>query len=543
MSSHAAHYEERTPSGVEVVAELDAHAREVLTPQSLEFLATLHRRFESERRRRLAARRETQVRLDRGWRPDFPAETAGLRAAQWRVAAPPHDLARRRVEITGPVERKMIINAMNSGADAFMADFEDSNSPTWRNCIEGQRNLRDTVRRTISFVQPASGKRYELAPLTATLLVRPRGWHLDEAHVRVDGQPISASLFDFGLYFFHNARELIANGSGPYFYLPKLESALEARLWNDVFVAAQELCGVPRGTIRATVLIETILAAFELDEILFELREHSAGLNCGRWDYIFSFIKKFALDPAATLPDRWRVTMSAPFLRDYSALVVRTCHRRGAHAIGGMSAFIPVKGDPERNRAAFEQVAADKRLEAENGHDGAWVAHPGLVELVRAQFDAVLEGRPNQLERQRDDVEVSAADLLRAPQGAITERGLRENIRIGVEYLTAWLGGVGCVPLNDLMEDAATAEISRAQVWQWLRHGARLDDGRTVDRALVERCLAEECGALRASLVAAGADPLRHERAHSLFSQITLNPRFEEFLTSSAYRTLLFQGA
>ncbi len=542
MPQSAAHSEEHFPAGVEIIAAPEARARELLTPPALEFLAALHRRFEPERRRRLAARREIQSQLDQGWRPDFPAHSAPLRAAHWRVAPPPADLARRRVEITGPVERKMIINALNSGADAFMADFEDSNAPTWRNVLDGQRNLCDAVRRTISYVHPQSGKRYELASSIATLLVRPRGWHLEEAHLRVDGQPISASLFDFGLFLFHNAHELVARGSGPYFYLPKLESALEARLWNEVFVASQEHLALPRGTIRATVLIETILAAFEMDEILYELREHSAGLNCGRWDYIFSFIKKFALDPNALLPDRFSVTMGAHFLRSYSELVVRTCHRRGAHAIGGMSAFIPVKHDAARNQAAFAQVAADKRREALAGHDGAWVAHPGLVELVRNEFEAVLQGRPHQIERQRDDVDVRAEDLLRTPSGPRTERGLRDNVRIGVEYLGAWLAGVGCVPINDLMEDAATAEISRAQVWQWVRHGARLDDGRVVDRALVEQVLDDECAQLRAQALAAGLDPTHHERARALFAQLTLNPRFEEFLTSSAYRTLLFQG-
>jgi len=539
MPSHPASSANR---GVEFLAELDFVARRILTPQAIAFLAELHRRFEHERRRRLAARRETQNKLDAGWTPDFRADTAAIRTAKWRVPPAPADLQRRRVEITGPVDRKMIINALNSGADVFMADFEDSNSPTWRNAIEGQIHLADAVRRAISFENPSNGKRYELNERTATLVVRPRGWHLDEAHMRVDGQPISASLFDFGLFLFHNAHELVARGSGPYFYLPKLESALEARLWQDVFVAAQELLGIPRGTIRATVLIETILAAFEMDEILYELREHSSGLNCGRWDYIYSYIKKFALRPEMTLPDRWRVTMTAPFLRSYSLLAIRTCHRRGAHAIGGMSAFIPVKHDEARNRAALEQIAADKRREASDGHDGTWIAHPGLVDVARAEFDAVLGERPNQIDRLRDDVVVEAADLLRTPGGTITERGLRDNVRIGVEYLTAWLGGVGCVPLNDLMEDAATAEISRAQVWQWRVHGARLEDGRQVDSALVEQCIEEECAALRAKLVEAGADTTRHERARSLFSAMTLNPRFEEFLTTSAYRTLLFQG-
>jgi malate synthase len=530
------------PRGVELARPLLAGDEALLTRDALEFLAALHRRFEPERRRRLAARRALQSQLDAGWTPNFRADSAAVRAADWRVAPAPHDLERRIVEITGPVERKMIINALNSGADVFMADFEDSNSPTWRNCVEGQRNLSDAVRRTIRHHDAARGKSYELAPRTATLVVRPRGWALDEAHLSVDGQPISASLFDFGLYVFHNARELIARGSGPYFYLPKLESALEARLWNDVFVAAQEHLGLPRGTIRATVLIETILAAFEMDEILYELREHSSGLNCGRWDYIFSYIKKFALRPEMTLPDRWRVTMGESFLRNYSLLVIATCHRRGAHAIGGMAAFIPVKHDEARNREALARVAADKQREAQDGHDGTWVAHPGLVATAREQFEAVLGARPHQLERLRDDVHVEAAQLLQAPQGPITERGLRDNLRIGIEYLTAWLAGVGCVPLNDLMEDAATAEISRAQVWQWLRHGARLDDGRRVERAFVEQCIDEECGALRATLLARGEDPAHHDRARSLFAQLTLNERFEDFLTLSAYRTLLLQG-
>lgn len=530
------------PRGVELTRPLLAGDEALLTREALEFLAELHRRFEPERRRRLAARRALQSRLDAGWTPEFRAESAAVRAADWRVAPPPRDLTRRVVEITGPVERKMIINALNSGADVFMADFEDSNSPTWRNSIDGQRNLHDAVRRTIRHHDAARGKSYELAAQTATLVVRPRGWALEEAHLCVDGQPISASLFDFGLYFFHNARELVARGSGPYFYLPKLESALEARLWNDVFVAAQEHLGLSRGTIRATVLIETILAAFEMDEILYELREHSSGLNCGRWDYIFSYIKKFALRPEMTLPDRWRVTMGESFLRNYSLLVIATCHRRGAHAIGGMAAFIPVKNNQARNREALARVAADKQREAQDGHDGTWVAHPGLVATAREQFEAVLGDRPHQLERLREDVRVDAAQLLATPQGPITERGLRDNLRIGIEYLTAWLAGVGCVPLNDLMEDAATAEISRAQVWQWLRHGARLEDGRRVERAFVEQCIDEECGALRAALLARGEDPAHHDRARSLFAQLTLNERFEDFLTLSAYRTLLLQG-
>jgi malate synthase len=446
----------------------------------------------------------------------------------------------RRVEITGPTERKMVINALNSGANVFMADFEDSNSPTWANVIEGQSNLLDAVRREITFTNE-QGKRYELNAKTATLVVRPRGWHLDEAHVRVDGQPVSASLFDFALYFFHNARELVQRGSGPYFYLPKMESHREARLWNDVFLFAQRELGLPRGTIRATVLIETILAAFEMDEILFELREHSTGLNCGRWDYIFSFIKKFHADRACVLPDRWRVTMEEHFLKSYSLLLIQTCHRRGAHAMGGMAAQIPIKGDPEANEKALAKVRADKRREVDDGHDGTWVAHPGLVAVARAEFDAVLGEKPNQLERMRDDVRLRAEDLLRVPQGAITEKGLRDNVRIGIEYLAAWLAGTGCVPLNDLMEDAATAEISRAQVWQWLHHGSRLDDGRAVDRALFERVLAEEMAAVRARVGETAWNAGHHEASRRLFERMVLDAAFAEFLTLPAYERLLAQ--
>jgi malate synthase len=526
--------------GVELLAAAPAGSSRILTAEALAFVAALHRKFEPERQRRLAARRELQSKLDAGWRPSFAAETRGVREAGWRVPPPPQDLADRRVEITGPVDRKMIINALNSGANVFMADFEDSNSPTWANVIEGQSNLLDAVRREITFTNE-QGKRYELNAKTATLVVRPRGWHLDEAHVRVDGQPVSASLFDFALYFFHNARELVQRGSGPYFYLPKMESHREARLWNDVFLFAQRELGLPRGTIRATVLIETILAAFEMDEILFELREHSTGLNCGRWDYIFSFIKKFHADRACVLPDRWRVTMEEHFLKSYSLLLIQTCHRRGAHAMGGMAAQIPIKNDDARNRAALDKVVADKRREARDGHDGTWVAHPGLVAVARAEFDAVLGEKPNQLERMRDDVRLRAEDLLRVPQGAITEKGLRDNVRIGIEYLAAWLAGTGCVPLNDLMEDAATAEISRAQVWQWLHHGSRLDDGRAVDRALFERVLAEEMAAVRARVGETAWNAGHHEASRRLFERMVLDAAFAEFLTLPAYERLLAQ--
>ncbi|MGH9659344.1 MAG: malate synthase A, partial [Bryobacteraceae bacterium] len=423
--------------------------------------------------------------------PEFLKETAEIRATGWKVAPIPSDLEDRRVEITGPVDRKMVINALNSGANVYMADFEDSNSPTWENNIEGQINLRDAARGTISFESP-EGKQYKLNPKTATLLVRPRGWHLVERNVTVDGAPISASLFDFGLYFFHNAKALLARRTGPYFYLPKMEHHLEARLWNDVFNFAQDAIGMSRGTIRATVLIETILASFQMDEILYELREHSAGLNCGRWDYIFSYIKKFREKPAFVVPDRARVTMDRHFLSSYVALLIQTCHRRGIHAMGGMAAQIPIKNDPQANEAALEKVRQDKLREVKAGHDGTWVAHPGLVPIAKEIFDAHMK-TPNQIGRKLD-VSVAPSDLVAVPEGDITEEGLRLNVNVGLQYLESWLRGNGCVPINNLMEDAATAEISRAQVWQWVRHGAKLKDGRVVTRELVRQTIAEEAG-------------------------------------------------
>ena len=509
----------------------------VLSPAALEFAAGLQRSFDGRRRELLARRAELQKRLDAGHRPDFLEETRAVREGDWKVAPLPEDLLDRRVEITGPVDRKMIINALNSGANVFMADFEDSSAPTWANVVEGQVNLRDAVRREVDFTHPETGKRYALAEETATLLVRPRGWHLVERHVTVDGEPFSASLFDFALYLFHNAEELLARGTGPYYYLPKMESHLEARLWNDVFVAAQEALGLPRGTIKATVLIETILAAFEMDEILYELREHSSGLNCGRWDYIFSFIKRFAADPGFVLPDRGLVGMDQHFLRSYSQLLIRTCHRRGVHAMGGMAAQIPIKNDEERNRAAMEKVRADKRREAGDGHDGTWVAHPGLVELARAELDAVLDG-PNQLEVLREDVQVTAADLLAVPEGPITEAGLRQNLNVGILYLEAWLRGTGCVPIYDLMEDAATAEISRTQLWQWIRHGAALEDGRTIDAPLVKSVLEEEMDAIRQLVGEERFRGGRYPLARSLFERLITSPELEEFLTLVAYEHL-----
>src|SRR5256884_5147489 len=467
---------------------------EILEPAALQFLGALARRFEPERQRRLARRRERQQELDAGRLPDFLPETKQIRERDWTVAPIPPDLRDRRVEITGPVDRKMIINGLNSGASVFMADFEDANAPTWENNVSGQRNLRDAVAGTISYESP-DGKRYALAATTATLFVRPRGWHLVEKHVNVDGAPISASLFDFGLAFFHNGAALIAKGSGPYFYLPKLESHLEARLWNDVFNFAQDALGIPRGTIRATVLIETILAAFETDEILWELRDHSAGLNCGRWDYIFSYIKKLRRFPERVLPDRARVTMEQPFLKSYAELVIRTCHRRGIHALGGMAAQIPIKRNPEVNAQSLEHLRQDKLREVRQGHDGTWVAHPALVPLAREVFDAHMPG-PNQIERQRDDVRVTAQDLVATPPGAITFEGLRTNLDVAVRYLAAWLSSLGGVPINDLMEDAATAEISPAQVWQGQRQGAAVEDGRYVKGAPVPQTPAAVVAAL-----------------------------------------------
>jgi malate synthase len=514
----------------------------VLTPDALSFVADLARRFEPRRAELLARRQEVQRRLDTGAMPDFLSETADVRSGGWRVAPVPEALSDRRVEITGPVDRKMIINALNSGAQMFMADFEDATSPTWANVVSGQVNLRDAVEGTISYTAP-DGRVYRLGERRATLLVRPRGWHLPERHVLVDGAPVSASLFDFGLFFFHNARELAARGDGPFFYLPKLESHLEARLWNDVFVAAQEAVNLPRGTIKATVLIETIVAAFEMDEILYELRDHSAGLNCGRWDYIFSVIKKFRTRPEFLLPDRALVTMDRGFLRAYTQLVVKTCHRRGAHAIGGMAAQLPIKGDEAANARALEKVSADKMREARDGHDGTWVAHPALVAPVQAIFDAVMRG-PNQLDRQRDDVHVVAADLLCMPAGPVTRPGLRLNVEVGITYLEAWLGAAGAVPIHHLMEDAATAEISRSQVWQWIRHGAVLEDGTPVTAALYREVRDEALAALRATLGEERWLGGHHERAAGILDRLITSPELEDFLTLPAYEVLLeLEGA
>ncbi|MGA3089778.1 MAG: malate synthase A [Terriglobales bacterium] len=510
-----------TPTAVLPIREIEI---QVLTPESIAFLTKMAREFEPRRQDLLRRRQIRQQEIDAGKLPDFLPETAHLREKEWKVAPIPHDLLDRRVEITGPVDRKMIINALNSGANVFMADFEDSNSPTWLNNLEGQANLRDAIDGSIRFESP-EGKRYQLNPKRATLLVRPRGWHLEERHFLVDGKPISGSLFDFGLYFFHNAHSLIRRGTGPYFYLPKLEGYLEARLWNDVFCFAQDELGVARGTIRATVLIETILAAFEMDEILYELREHCAGLNCGRWDYIFSYIKKFRNRADFVLPDRSTLTMDKHFLKAYVELLIQTCHRRGIHAMGGMAAQIPIKGDPAANERALEKVRQDKLREVRAGHDGTWVAHPGLVGLAKEIFDAHMKG-PNQIHRPPEQVRVSAQDLLEVTHGRITAEGLRWNIDVGLQYLESWLRGSGCVPIYNLMEDAATAEICRSQVWQWVRHSATLADGLRITRAMVREVIHEQKNKLPGSRMAEAAE---------IFERMMTSSEFAEFLTLVAY--------
>jgi malate synthase len=522
---------------VQSVPDVEGAAR-VLTPSALAFVEDLTRRFRPRIDDLLARRRASQARFNAGARLDFLAETAGVRARDWKVGSIPADLQDRRVEITGPVDRKMIINALNSGAQVFMADFEDATSPTWANVVGGQANLMDAVRRTISYEQPDTGKRYTLKPELATLMVRPRGFHLPERHCLVDDRPAPGMLFDFGLYLFHNAEALAKAGTGPYFYLPKMQSHLEARLWNDVFLHAQSALGIPAGTIKATVLIETLPAAFEMDEILYELKDHIAGLNCGRWDYIFSSIKTLQNDPSFVLPDRGQVTMEAPFLRSYTQLLIKICHRRGAFAMGGMAAQIPIKDDPEANERAMEKVRADKLREVREGHDGTWVAHPGMVALAKQVFDEGMPG-PNQVHRLREDVVASAAALIEPPSGTRTEVGLRHNIRVGIQYLEAWLGGLGAVPIYNLMEDAATAEISRTQIWQWLKHRATLDDGRTVARPLVEQLIAEEVVRVRDEVGQARFDRGRFDEARALFEQVATSDELQEFLTIPAYETLV----
>jgi malate synthase len=507
----------------------------VLTTEALELVAKLHRQFESRRQELLAKRVARATRLDAGERPNFLTETKHVREGNWTIAPLPADLQCRRVEITGPVERKMIINALNSGADAYMADFEDSHTPNWDNQITGQINLMQAIRRNISLQQ--GDKTYSLNDKVAVLIVRPRGWHLDEKHVLIDGQRVSGAIFDFALYMFHNAKELIARGTGPYFYLPKLESHLEARLWNDIFVATQEELGIPQGTIKATVLIETILAAFEMDEILYELREHSAGLNAGRWDYIFSCIKKFKVDKGFVLADRARVTMTAPFMRAYALLLLATCHRRDAPAMGGMSALIPIKNDPVKNEAAMAGVRSDKQRDAIDGYDGGWVAHPGLVSIAMEEFVNVLGDRANQIDKKRDDVKVDAADLLDfEPEAPITEAGLRMNINVGIHYVGSWLAGNGCVPIHNLMEDAATAEISRSQVWQWIRSPKGvLEDGRKVTADLVRALIPEELAKVKAVV---GPDSPTYDYSARIFEKMSTQPDFGEFLTLPLYEEI-----
>jgi len=520
------------PAGMKITGEILPAYEDILTPEALALVDKLHRAFEPRRQELLAARVERARRLDAGEVPDFLPETKHIREGDWKVAPIPKALECRRVEITGPVEAKMVINAFNSGADSYMTDFEDSNTPNWHNQMQGQVNLKAAVRRTLTL--ESKGKQYTLNDKIATLQVRPRGWHLDEKHVTIDGKRISGGIFDFALFLFHNAKEQIARGDGPFFYLPKMESHLEARLWNDVFVMAQNEIGLPQGTIKATVLIETILAAFEMDEILYELREHSAGLNAGRWDYIFSCIKKFKVDKNFCLADRAKVTMTSPFMRAYALLLLKTCHYRGAPAIGGMSALIPIKNDPEKNAIAMQGIISDKKRDAIDGYDGGWVAHPGLVEPAMKEFVAVLGDKPNQFEKQRPDVQVKGSDLLDfQPEAPITEAGLRMNINVGIHYLGAWLAGNGCVPIHNLMEDAATAEISRSQVWQWIRSPkGKLEDGTKVTAELVRKLIPEELAKVKAEV---GGETKTYDRAAEIFEQMSTSEDFAEFLTLPLY--------
>ncbi len=521
--------------GIEITGRITPDYAQILTPEAVAFAAKLQRAFGGRRTELLARRATRQAELDAGKLPEFLPETRAIRDADWTCAPVPADIVDRRVEITGPVDRKMVINALNSGASVFMADFEDANTPRWDNNIQGHINICDAIRRRIDFTSP-EGKAYRLNAKTAVLFVRPRGWHLPEKHVRIDGAPISGGIFDFALYFFHNAKELLARGTGPYFYLPKLENHLEARLWNDIFVMAQDDLGIPRGSIKATVLIETILAAFEMDEILYELREHSAGLNCGRWDYIFSCIKKFRNNHDFCLADRALVTMTTHFLKSYAELLVKTCHRRDIHAMGGMAAQIPVKNDEKANAEAFAKVKADKEREATYGHDGTWVAHPGLVPVAKEVFDRLMPA-PNQIaSKKRDDVKATAADLIHwEPEKPITEKGVRLNINVAIQYIGAWLAGQGAVPIFNLMEDAATAEISRSQVWQWIRSPKGvLDDGRKVTKPMVAAMIPEELQKIR-DLLGSAFGAGKYDDAAAIFADLVNNDTFVEFLTLPAY--------
>jgi malate synthase len=530
-------------AGIDVRGPVEGRFAEILTEEALEFVASLQREFNPTRRELLARRVERQAELDAGGSLDFLVETRDVREAEWRVAPVPDDLEDRRVEITGPTDRKMVINALNSGARGFMADFEDANAPTWRNQVDGQANLIDAIEGTIEFADPKTGRGYRLNDEVATLLVRPRGWHLPEKHVVVDGEPVAGALFDFGLFLFHNGRRLLERGSGPYLYLPKLQGHVEARLWNSVFEYAQDTLGIPRGTIKATVLIETIWAAFEMEEILYELRDHSAGLNAGRWDYMFSIIKTFRERREFVLPDRNTVTMTVPFMRAYTELLVKTCHRRAAHAMGGMAAVIPSRKDPEANERALAKVRDDKRREATDGFDGTWVAHPDAVSVATEEFDHVLGERPNQVERLREEVSVTADELLDvvSTPGEVTEDGLRNDVNVGIQYISSWLRGNGAAGIYGLMEDAATAEIARSQVWQWVRHGVELSDGRPVTTDLVRWAADEELARIRAEV---GNDEWfysqgRPDESRGLFEQVALSEDFVEFLTLPAYEKLL----
>ena len=522
-------------SNLEISGKLNPEFDKILTNDALLFVEAIENRFGKRRREILKQREERQSQIDSGIFPNFLSSTQDIRNSKWEVSPPPKDLLDRRVEITGPVDRKMIINALNSGVKVFMADFEDSNSPTWENNINGQINLKDAASRTINYTNPKNGKFYKLNEKIATLMVRPRAWHLEEKNVLLNGRSISASIFDFSLYFFHNASTLTGNGSGPYFYLPKLESHTEARLWNDIFIMAQNKLNIPQGSVKATVLIETILAAFEMDEILFELKDHSAGLNCGRWDYIFSFIKKFRNHSNFVLPDRSNVTMERHFLKSYVDLLIQTCHKCGAHAMGGMAAQIPIKNNDAENQKALDKVRVDKEREANAGHDGTWVAHPGLVGIALDAFDSIMPDA-NQLNIKRSDVTITAEDLLKVPTGIITEEGVRENIRVGVQYVESWLRGNGCVPLYNLMEDAATAEIGRAQLWQWINHNALLDDGRTISMNLYSSLLKDEMKKLKIEMGNELFTSGKFKLAISLFTDMVKKNEFDEFLTLPAYQ-------
>lgn len=515
------------------ITEVPEAYRFLLTSEVIDFLVALHEKFEPRRKEILKRRKERDEKLQQGIYPDFLPETENVRKGNWKIAGIPKDLLDRRVEITGPVDRKMIINALNSGANVFMADFEDSTTPTWHNVLSGQHNLYDAVRKTITFFDEAKNKKYELNSKIATLFVRPRGWHLDEKNVLVNGERMSGGVFDFAIFLYHNAKYLLEHGSGPYFYLPKTESHLEARLWNDIFVFAQDYIKIPQGSIKVTVLIETIMASFELEEILYELRNHIVGLNCGRWDYIFSYIKKFRKDKNCVLPDRAEVTMTVPFMKNYTELVIQTCHKRGAFAMGGMSAFIPINNNPEANEIAIGKVRDDKEREAKAGHDGTWVAHPGLVSVAKEQFDKYMP-TPNQLHNLRQDVKVIATDLLTPSKGKITRQGFKMNIDIALQYLESWLRGMGCVPIYNMMEDAATAEISRAQLWQWVYHQVKLEDGTLVTEQLFKDILAEVLADFKNNPVM-NFDKKKFNEAAKILEKLVLTKNFEEFLTLSAY--------